>query len=143
MHGNKPLSPAGRFFIVLLILSVALNGTQAVVLCLGSDGHVAIELAGHRHYESNHGSEEAKQETDAFATELQTCCGPCMDVPLTPGISEAPAAQKSLAVNALSADIALFVPEMTDHGLEDFDSAGTYPALTPFYAPLNTIILIV
>jgi len=33
----------------MLSLIVALNGSQAMVLCVGSDGHVAIEPVGHDH----------------------------------------------------------------------------------------------
>ena len=143
MIRNRPLNCADRFWLVLLMLSIAANGMQAVVLCTGSDGHVAIELAGHRHCESDHESEEAAHESEAYAAEEQACCGPCVDIPLSPAISDGPGVQKTPATIALFAGIALSIPNTADPGPETSSAAGACPSFTSFYDPLSSIILIV
>ncbi|OHB73574.1 MAG: hypothetical protein A2Z25_17110 [Planctomycetes bacterium RBG_16_55_9] len=142
MYGHRPLSFGSRVFAVLLALSVAVNGTQAVVLCIGFDGHVAVKLAGHRHCERAYGSQEAADGTEAFAAE-QDACGPCVDAPLSAGISNGPGAEKTPEMTALADGIAPAVPEIADHGLEAHTAAGARPAFTSFYHPLSSIILIV
>jgi hypothetical protein len=128
---------------VLLMLSVAVNGTQAVVLCTGPDGHVAIELAGHQHCQSHHGSEETAHETEALAAEQEAGRGPCVDIPLSPGMADGPGVQKTPATIALFAGIALSIPGRADHGPETCAAAGASLSFTSFYDPLSSIILIV
>ena len=45
----RPLRNANRTTVLLLLSLAALNMPQAMVLCIGHDGHVAIEPAGHDH----------------------------------------------------------------------------------------------
>lgn len=143
MHRNRPLNHGSRLFIVLLVLSVAINGTQAVVLCLGSDGHVAIKLAKHQHCEHAHGSETTARETAAFTKQQDGCGGPCVDIPLSPGISDGPIVQKAPAMNVLPAIFALLIPDMADHGLKAYETAGACQPFISFHQPLSSIILIV
>lgn len=143
MKGKGPLSRMSRFCIILLALSVVVNSTQAVVLCMETDGHVAIELAGHYHCHSEHESREAPHESSDGADEHKTPCLSCVDIALSPGISDEPVLQKTPAINALSAGTALSVSDIGDQNLETFAAAGTYPAFTPFYDPLICIILII
>lgn len=143
MNGKKPLSRGSRFFVVLVMLSVAANSTQAVVLCMGSDGHVAIELAGHQHCECSPGSEEAAHDANAFAAEQEACCEPCVDIPLSSAISDGPVVQKAPKINTQGATVALSIPDMADHGLEALAAVGAYPAFISYHHPLSTIILVV
>jgi len=143
MNWKKPLSRGSRFFIVLLMLSIAANSTQAVVLCMGSDGHVAIELAGHQHCPCSQGSKEAAHDTNAFAAEQEACCAPCADIPLSIGISDGPLVQKTPRMNAVSAMMTVSLPDMADHDLKAFTAAGSRPAFTSYHHPLSSIILVV
>ena len=160
MHGNRPLKHCSRFFIVLLMLCVAVNGTRTVVLCLGSDGHVAIEMAGHghchssdghvaggmaghHHCEAGHCSDEAAHDIDTFVEEHHTCCGPHVEIPLSPGMVKGPGVQKMPEMKVLAAGIALALPDTADLGAEVFVLTRADPAFTSFYDPLRSIILIV
>jgi hypothetical protein len=142
MYRNRFLNHGSRFFVVLLVLSIALNGTQAVVLCMGSDQHVAIELAGHHHCHSEHESEEASHETNDRNDELDPPCRPCVDVPLSSGISDGPVVHKTQATIALFADIALPNQMLADQDLETDVAPEACPAIASFYDPLSSIILI-
>jgi hypothetical protein len=53
---------------VLLSLATVLNASQAMVLCVGPDGHIAIEPLGHSHCGGTHASDSH-------------CC-PCTDIPI-------------------------------------------------------------
>ena len=143
MDGNKPLNRCNRFFVVLLVLSVALNGTQAIVLCMGSDQHVAIEMAGHHHCHSEHESEEASHESNDSNDELDPPCQPCVDVPLSPGISDGSIAQKIQAMVVFFADITLPNQMLADQDLETDVALEAGSAIASFYDPLSSIILIV
>lgn len=143
MHGNRPLRYKKLFFIALLILSVVINGTQAVVLCMGNDGHIAIEIAGHKHYHCNHEAKGIPQESDNGTEEHDTPHQPCVDVPLSSGITDSPLVQKAPEMVVLSVGIDLFVPYMAELDLEAFETAGACPAFISFYDPLSSIILVI
>ena len=136
----RPLNCVGRFWVVLLMLSVAANGTQAVVVCAGCDGHVAVEMAGHHHC---HKANDCQHNSSDHADDRSTPCRLCMDIPLSTGITDGPGVQKTPATTALFAGIALSIQDTADHGLETSSATGAYPAFTSFYDPLSSIILIV
>jgi hypothetical protein len=62
-------------FLSLLSLMTAWNVSQAVVLCVGHDGHVAIEPLGHVHHGETHADD-------------CHCC-PCTDIPIPAGVCTA------------------------------------------------------
>lgn len=45
----RPVRNANRAIMLLMLSLAALNMPQAVVFCIGHDGHMAIEPAGHQH----------------------------------------------------------------------------------------------
>ena len=143
MNGNRPLNSHSRLFIALLVLSVAVNSTQAVVLCAGCDGHVAVEMAGHHHCHNTNDCQEASHEAGDDADEHETPCRLCVDIPLSPGIADGPGLKKMPLMNALFAGLAPSIPDMSYHGPEAFAAAGACSAFTSFYDPLSSIILIV
>ena len=136
----RPLRRVGRFWLVLLMLSVVANGTQAVVLCAGCDGHLAVEMAGHHHC---HNKNDCQHDSNDHADEHGTPCRLCVDIPLSTAISGGPSVQKAPATIALFAGIALSIPDRADHGLETCAAAGASLSFTSFYDPLSSIILIV
>ena len=91
MIRNKP-NRVGRFWLVLLMLSVVANGTQAVVLCAGCDGHLAVEMAGHHHC---HNKNDCQHDSNDHADEHGTPCRLCVDIPLSTAISDGPSVQKA------------------------------------------------
>lgn len=149
-----------QFIIVLLVLSVIANGTQAVVFCVGSDGHVAIEMAGHEHChgshshgetethehhhcEDDHCSHEAAHHTDTFFETDHTCCGPHEEIPLSHGIVDDSRVQKTHGRVNLSTVIVTNYPDQIEDnpGIVVFAREG--PSLASFYYPLTYIVLIV
>jgi hypothetical protein len=91
--------------MALLSLIVALNMSQAVVLCIGGDGHIAIELAGHHHGE--HDAQDHDHDVDALEADVSFCaehghCRPCTDIPLSTGPCEDRIAPKAASAKALS-----------------------------------------
>lgn len=63
--------------ILLSLLSfvAALNASQAMVWCVGHDGHLAVEPVAHIHYSQTH-------DDDSH------CC-PCTDIPIPAGVCTA------------------------------------------------------
>ena len=143
MHGNRLLHRVRRLLVALLMLSVAANGTQAVVLCAGRDGRVAVEMAGHHHCHSEHESEETRLDSKDGENEPKTPCLSCVDTPLSPGIPTSPITQKTPAKDAFFAGTAPYTPEMTNCVLDAFLTARAGPAYPSFHDPLSSIILIV
>jgi len=133
----------GKFLVVLLMLSIVVNGTQAVVLCTGRDGHVAVEMAGHHHCHNGNESEEAPHGSSEDKNEHKTPCRSCVDIPLSPGIADGPGVQKTPATNAVSSGITPSVSDTADYGFQAYTAGGANPAFTSFYFPLCSIILIV
>jgi len=81
--------------LVLLSLVATLNASQAMVLCVGCDGHVAIEPAGHDHCadgthecDSDAAVHDASLAPDAGGAD----CRGCMDISLADAIGSDPGA---------------------------------------------------
>lgn len=142
MRGKNLLSCSQRFFVIILTISVAVNGTQSIVLCTARDGHVAVELAGHHHCRSDHDHQEAAHDTGDGVEESGAPCTPCVDIPLSDGISAGPIVQKAQETRQAST-ISLPIPDLADQSFDAFTITGAYPAFTSFYDPLSCIILIV
>ena len=142
MHGNRPLHYRNLFFMALLILSVGVNGTQAVVLCMGYDGHIAIEIAGHKHYHYKSEAKGIPQQSNNDANKHDTPNQPCFDVPLSSGITISPVVLET-PERVVSVGIDLSVPDIAELGLEAFETEGANPAFISFYDPLSSIILVI
>lgn len=143
MKGKNTLNPIKRYIIGLSVLCVALNGTQAVVLCAGCDGHVAVEMAGHHHCHNANDCQATSHNSNHDPDSHDTPCRLCVDIPLSPGISDRPVVRTASTMNAWSAGIALAIPDAPDHGPQAYLTAGAWPAFTSFHDPLHSIILIV
>lgn len=71
--------------MVMVLSLAALNMPYAAVFCIGDDGHMAIELAGHGH------CEDGSHWHDHYATGSEGAehshvgrphCRPCVDIPI-------------------------------------------------------------
>ncbi len=139
MYGHRLLDNS-RFFIVLLVLTVVLNSTQAVVLCEGCNGHIAVELAGHHHC---HNTEDCQRDSSRGMDDCNASCRACVDIPLSSGILVNSSIQNAPTKTTTFAGTIPSSPEMIDPGCETAIVAQTCPAFTRFYIPLSSIILIV
>jgi len=78
---------------MLLSLIAAMNASQAMVLCVGSDGHVAIEPVGHDHCaDGTHlcESDAATHDTRLAPEGGGTHCGGCTDISMAQEIGSNP-----------------------------------------------------
>lgn len=144
MTGKRSKAPDRSIALMtLLSLIVALNVSQAAVLCIGGDGHIAIELAGHRHCE--HGAHHDDHNADAPEASVSLCaedgpCRPCTDIPLSTGTCEDRIGPKPASAKALSW---ICPPSVPDHRAGD----STPPTATSFLIeaaypiPLRSIVL--
>ncbi len=67
-------SKHNRILLSLLSLLTAWNTSQAMVLCVGNDGHVAVEPLGHVH---------------CGETDVDDChCCPCTDIPIPASVAQ-------------------------------------------------------
>lgn len=86
-------SKNNTIFFSLLLLTVALNTSQAMVLCQGCDGHVAIEPAGQgcctRAWQPE-SSRALHSQMDAMTRGSNTRCQSCVDTPIGSGACEKP-----------------------------------------------------
>jgi hypothetical protein len=75
--------------ILLMLLSLAaLNMPQAAVFCIGGDGHMAIEPAGHDHCADGshpHSRRPTDSETAEHSQVGRPYCRPCIDIPIPVG----------------------------------------------------------
>lgn len=95
VHVERLRGNHGFSVLVMLSLTVTLNGLQSMVLCVGSDGHVAIEPAGHDHYADGTHICEADAEVHhadlASDSDIARCHG-CTDLALAGEICNDPTA---------------------------------------------------
>ena len=76
--------------VVLICLLIVGNLTHGVVLCLGSGGHIEIESAFHNRCDghSHHQQAEQKQFSSRSDHVEGGHCEPCIDVPITIGMTK-------------------------------------------------------
>lgn len=132
-----------NYLTFLLIWSVLLSGTQTVVLCMASETHVAIEVAGHHHCDNEHEYGSTPHKSSGDSDDHDSPCRPCVDVPLSPGITENSSLHNAPLPSPLFVGISTSNPGMDDIDREIYTRTGMNPSLISFYTPLSSIILIV
>lgn len=131
-HGHRPLS-------IVLAALVALNMSQAVVVCVGADGHVALEAAGHDHCHHDAYAHDLPGPADHSHAGDQPC-KPCTDIPVCAGAVQhafKPSHVPALACAPVDwiAPSAFAAREAAQADLESLISAAT------FFLPLRTVVL--
>ena len=133
-----------RLLTIVLTVLVASNMSQAVVVCVGADGHVAIEAAGHdycAHAGHAHDSSAPVSGGEDHSRAGGDSCEPCTDIPLCAG-----AAADSFKPSQVSADACI----SAHCGMPSASTApvaeGTldqerFISLATFFLPLNTVVL--
>jgi len=82
----------GRLMTVISLLAI-LNVLRVPVLCVGRDGHVAVEPAGHEHCAHaghQHDEEAGKADVAPHCHVEGAPCRSCTDIPILTGVSESP-----------------------------------------------------
>lgn len=128
---------------VLLSLVAAMNASQAMVLCVGCDGHVAIEPAGHDHCadgthlcESDAAVHDARLVPDAGGVR----CHGCTDISLADAMGSDPGA--SAAAKSVSAAMLAVASQsqITPNGAASIDISAL-ASLILYHVPPRGIML--
>lgn len=122
--------------LTLVLATAAVNASQSLVLCMGYDGHVAIERAGHHHCT---GHAQGSDPADPHSHIADAHCRPCTDIPISlwiredagsPGMVKAAAMPVALLSLPHPAEVSSILPEL---------SGSPPPSSCP--APLHSIVL--
>jgi hypothetical protein len=115
----------------------------ARVLCIGEDGHIAIETigtscCGHSFPEIFGGYVAALVED---SSPLSDTSGSCVDIPLPAGFSGSVTIAKKAGVPLGVATPVSALPGMGPQ-ISEFKSAAESFEITPFFSPLRSVILL-
>ena len=114
------------------------------VLCYGSDGHVAVEIAFHDHCHGHSHSHEHDEETEHEHHEsehdIEFCsdCQPCTDVPLSSDYFGASSVKNLVQIFKPALNNVAVINDGDSLIITDF-SPSAYSA---FFSPLKTIVLL-
>jgi hypothetical protein len=133
-----------RYLSVLIILLLAFSNSQAVVLCIGEDGHIAVEVAS-----SDCCTNVSAGIAEADATRLaddghsdDDHCGSCVDIPLFGGGAYTLSTTKN--ENPTDTDTAA----MGVLPVETIQASGPGLAVesfthTSYFTPLRSVVLLI
>ncbi|MCX8038065.1 MAG: hypothetical protein N3D11_13630 [Candidatus Sumerlaeia bacterium] len=137
---------------LLTYLWVALSGDGVIVLCIGADGHVALETASVLCCTHDHSSRSASapvilvEDTDGCCTSAMTC-GPCTDLPISisllphhPTMNSAAKAKSYPVAKWLSPDCAALDRVLFAQGHLRYPPPA---ALNPVISSLQTVVLLI
>ena len=113
------------------------------VICHGSDGHVEVEAASHNHCPcpENGDNDQKNTPADHHATAMSASHGHCKDTLLTSNVVVPVRKKVSQSVYKIfTANISL--DTNTAPAASTFSPASQSYILTPFHAPLRTVILL-
>ena len=135
-----------RFASVLVCLFVWTGASQGVVVCVGFDGHVALEPAFHERCHHHVRAEETEvsrftEESDSHAENGH--CQPCIDIPVSFGLPDGcfklsdPQPRSQISSAPVNPDTTLETASVLTGVSEPFYIA------TAHFDPLRTIVLLV
>jgi hypothetical protein len=135
-----------RFAFLLICLFVWAGASQGVVVCVGFDGHVALEPAFHERCHHHVHAEEivAGQPTEEISSHSESRhCQPCIDIPVSLGLPrDYPQPAKLQPRPPISN--APVNGDMTVEAISMFAGVSEpFYITTPYFDPLRTIILLV
>jgi hypothetical protein len=132
--------------VLLIYLLAAGNALGGFVLCMGTDGHIALKPAFHeRRHHSPHGHQEGvyqlSQDTDTHAEGPH--CKPCIDIPISMGLTgdQLPPDQAKLNSQALIVFLGSWA--ISDNILTPMTAPPRFHSITPHSEFLRTVILLV
>ena len=133
-------------FITLILFVMTVNMCRGMVLCIGGNGRVVLEIAGHKHCKSEghkHEAERDKPDMDASSYGDAECCEPCVDVPLSICISEDRGSSKKLKVKApiVIADFKLL--DTLQNEIAESMAMGVHAYISPYELSLRSVVLLV
>ena len=134
-----------RFLIAVLCFMLALGNSEALVLCIGQDGHVAVEASDSGccgHLSRTCCPDDAHCLFTAGSCAHDDDCGVCLDIPLSSGTADALQAPNEVRPDLPACDAI----DPSRVACCDFpESPADLKSLTPlsdFPPPRSTILLI-
>jgi hypothetical protein len=133
-----------KYLCVFVCFLLAGNVSQGVVVCFGSDGHVAVEGAFHEDHcggaHSKHSSHKPQSLEHTHGHDED--CHPCVDIRIPAETASAKASHFSQ-----NCKIAMLTPLLTEQMRADmsfsiFTSALNYTADSPYFTGLRTVIIL-
>jgi hypothetical protein len=134
-----------RFISIAICTLVVISNSQLFVLCIGQDGHVAIEIPGSDCCES---IAVGVAKTDLTAVDKGGSvasngdCSSCVDIPLSAGLADTPGIAKRASLFFLaSAPVGpshVETPQLSEPQLA-FDTFLP----NPYFTPLRSIVLLI
>ena len=134
MRMNRWIHRVTSMLLMLVVIASTQPGT--LILCVGPDGHIALEMGVGRCGPSSAGEHGTASGSCTEFSQVDTCCAPCADVPLVSQIlanaggskERFELAQKSASLAAVVAPVASVVDGRTGaptgHTLEPLPSAA-------------------
>jgi hypothetical protein len=131
----------------VICLLMAITGPRPAVLCLGADGHVAIEALSNHCCESlpacsAEGSRLVRASADSNSFGANKCCSR-LHIPLPVG--QAGVFEKVNQVNPTTLALTTVTPVAINScsGFSEYNSALEVFITTPYFIPLRSVILLI
>ena len=130
-----------KYLSASLCLLLVYTNSSAIVLCIGQDGHVEIEITASDCCTDDHSDETAKATENPGPSIKQNDCGSCVDIPISYGLSgNLDKLQKTIPTSLASATIS-----PSNNNSSDFCNSRiitTSLTQSTYFIPLSTIILL-
>lgn len=134
-----------RCISAILCLLVTSSSREAMILCIGRNGHVAIEASdssccGRLPWVASHTSALTFGETGPSARDDE--CGPCLDIPISSGLVEAIEVPNDTQPDA-SVSIQLEPLLVTRPCFSEVHLDLKFLILPSYFTPLDAIVLLI
>lgn len=134
-----------QYISVVICLSVVFSNSEAVILCISEDGHIAVETASS---DCCAGFPVGFSENRVFASDERDQpansddCGPCVDIPLSAGLAGTVTVAKQRNLTIL-ASAPIGSPPAQSHQFSELRLAIESFTLISYFTPLRSIILLI
>ncbi|MHC4623767.1 MAG: hypothetical protein ACYS4W_07675 [Planctomycetota bacterium] len=139
----KPRQTYTRLISAAICVFAVFGNSGEAVLCIGEDGHIAIEVAGNDCC-GHSASDVSEIHQTAFAGDYRSGnddCGSCVDVPLCVGFSRTIISAKKVNHTPSAPGPASWWT-VEPSGLSDLGLVSKSFTPSPYFAPLRSIILL-
>lgn len=134
-----------QYLSAVVCLVLTFSSSEAMLLCIGQDGHVAVEVSDSRccgHLPRISCLQDAHTLVAAGCLAADDDCGACLDIPISSGLAEAVQAPNQAQPDtgpSSSADLSL---------LDDLSSLESnldlkLPIVPSYFPPLRSVILLI
>jgi hypothetical protein len=143
---SEKTKAASMLAVLLIYLLMAGSTSGGFVLCIGTDGHMALEPAFHErcdHLPHGHqeGVRQLARETTSHAEDPH--CNPCIDIPLSMGLTGDKLPPNQVKVNSQALISFLGQGAICDNALIPMTAPPRFHSVAPPSELLRTVILLV